>query len=207
MKCSYCGGDSTSFEKCSCCGSPISDEDIETEVDRICEARQAGEIQESDSQALLSALKELHKRKNFKKADLLGKILEIFAINQYKEWEASPNGKSKEEACSSFREMAGCALSIYETGAENGNVLCMLRTADFYHNGIIGEADETKYIYWLKKAAAEGSDEAKELLRDAESSEEEVVTPEVSSGAIWTIVGLIVTAILVGLKILIAFSH
>ena len=197
MKCSYCGGDSTSFEKCSCCGSPISDEDIEAFVDTLL---QGSEVQ---VKKLLIALSTLHDRKNFKKVDLFGKTLETIALDQYDTWKANPEGESKEEALRSI----GYASAVFESGAENGNIFCMLKTADYYHKGLAGEIDNAKYIYWLKKAAAEGSDEARELLRDAESSANEVVTPEVSSGTIWTIVGLIVAAIFVGLKILIAFSH
>ena len=197
MKCSYCGGDSTSFEKCSCCGSPISDEDIEAFVDTLLQGS------EVPVKKLLIALSTLHDRKNFKKVDLFGKTLETIALDQYDTWKANPEGESKEEALRSI----GYASAVFESGAENGNIFCMLKTADYYHKGLAGEIDNAKYIYWLKKAAAEGSDEARELLRDAESSANEVVTPEVSSGTIWTIVGLIVAAIFVGLKILIAFSH
>ena len=197
MKCSYCGGDSTSFEKCSCCGSPISDEDIEAFVDTLLQCS------EVPVKKLLMALATLHDRKNFKKVDLFGKTLETIALDKYNTWKANPEGERKEEALNSL----GYASAVFESGAENGNIFCMLKTADYYHKGLAGEINNSKYIYWLKKAAAEGSDEAKELLRDAESSANEVVTPEVSSGTIWTIVGLIITAIFVGLKILIAFSH
>ena len=200
MKCSYCGGDSTSFEKCSCCGSPISDEDIEAFVDTLL---QCSEVSAEKEDEMLDALVTLYDRKNFKKVDLLGKALEAIALDHYDSWKANPEGKSKEDALRAI----GHAFAVFESGAENGNIFCMLKTADYYHRGLAGEIDNAKYIYWLKKAAAEGNDEAKELLRDAESSSNEVVTPEVSSGAIWTIVGFIIMAIFVGLKVLIAFSH
>lgn len=206
MKCSYCGGDSSSFEKCTCCGSPVSDDDIEAEIDRIWDATRSGdEIPSGDYSEAFLALNKLHERKNFKKSELLGACFEALAVNQHKKWQAHPGNESAEEASAALRKGIAMAFQVFEAGAEGGNVLCMLKTADYYHKGFGCDADQSKYKYWLKKAADEGCDEAKELLRDIESSANEVVSPEVSSGKIWTIIGLIIAAACVGFKIFLAF--
>lgn len=204
MKCSYCGGDSSTFEKCSCCGSPVSDDDLEAEVDRLWGAN---ERSADDYETILELLGELRRRKNFKKSELLGGYFETLAVGCYKKWKEHPNETSEEEATAAFRKSTAFALHVFEEGANGGNVLCMLKTADYYHNGIGCDADQSKYKYWLKKAADCGSSEAKELLRDIESSANEVVSPEVSSGKIWTIVGLVFAVICVVIKILLASSH
>lgn len=196
MKCSYCGGETTSFEKCTCCGSPVSPEDLEAESERIIAAYQSNKNESDDGKNLLGILHEMAKRGNFKKQDVLGKILLSMAQTQHDEGKTTP---------SEFRSLLAAVHMCFLSGANGGNVVCMLKIAECYHYGIGCEKDEKQYRFWLKKAAEEGNEEAKDLLRDLESSSNEVVTPEVSSSSKWGIIGTVVAAVLVVIKLCLAF--